>query len=78
MSNLQNHTNFFFQLQKLVVSIRASPQRREKLARQCDYFNQRNLGLIADVRTRWNSTYDMIGRALILCDVRDVLIFIMQ
>jgi hypothetical protein len=63
------------------VSIRASPQRREKLARQCTFFGQKNLELIADVKTRWNSTNDMIERALTLREVRDtflILIFMIR
>lgn len=63
----------FFQLRKLVVNIRASPQRREKFARQCTVFDKKNLELIADVKTRWNSTRDMIERALLLREVRNVL-----
>jgi len=56
------------------VKIRASPQRREKLARQCEATNQKALELIADVKTRWNSTSDMIDRALILRVVCMILI----
>ena len=57
-------------LRKLVVKIRASPQRRDKLSQQCKVLNIKDLQLIPDVKTRWNSTYDMIERALILQEVK--------
>jgi hypothetical protein len=61
-------------LRKLIVKIRSSPQRREAFARRCDLHssinpNIKSLNLILDVRTRWNSTYLMLDRALKLREV---------
>jgi len=39
--------------------------------------NIKNLQLIPDIRTRWNSTHNMLNRALILREVKSIfLIFI--
>ncbi|CAG8848217.1 17511_t:CDS:2, partial [Gigaspora margarita] len=51
-------------LKKIIVKIRKSPQKCERLNRQCFSLNVKKLELIDDVKTRWNSTYDMIERAL--------------
>ncbi|CAB4430838.1 unnamed protein product [Rhizophagus irregularis] len=52
-------------LRKLIVKIRASPQRRERFNRQCNlYPNTISLNPILDVRMRWNSTYLMLERAI--------------
>jgi hypothetical protein len=51
-------------LRKLVVKIRSSPQRRETLAFQCRAPGLTSKQLIVDVRTRWNSTFLMLERAL--------------
>jgi len=50
-------------LRRLITKIRASPQRIEKLARQCDRHDIPKLVALMDVRTRWNSTYKMLQRA---------------
>ncbi|CAB4495891.1 unnamed protein product [Rhizophagus irregularis] len=41
----------------------ASPQQVDKFKAQCKVANVPNLNVILDVRTRWNSTYDMLVRA---------------
>lgn len=57
-------------LRRLIVKIRSSPQRKEKFSRHCEfYLNNNSLNLILDVKTRWNSTYFMLDRALKLRDV---------
>ena len=53
-----------------MVKIRASPQRRERFRCQCVVLELNELQLIPDVKTRWNSTFDMIQRALVLKDVK--------
>jgi len=57
------------------VKIRASPQRRERFARQCDVLEVKVLELIPDIRTRWNSTFTMMQRALQLREVRSKRLF---
>lgn len=56
-------------LRKLVVKIRASPQRRERFHQQCVAAKLPSLELIPDIKTRWNSTELMIERALKLRQV---------
>jgi hypothetical protein len=51
-------------LRKAVVAIRSSPQRRESFSAQCKAHNLKPKQLTLDVCTRWNSTYNMITRAL--------------
>jgi len=51
-------------LRRLVVKIRSSPQRREKFAHQCQSSGVPAKELVADVKTRWNSTFAMVERAL--------------
>ena len=55
---------FVGRLRQLLVKIRGSPQRRERFARHCEVSELVPKQLIIDVRTRWNSTYDMVDRAL--------------
>lgn len=47
----------------MVVKIRSSPQRRQKFSKQCKASDLKDLQLIRDVATRWNSTFDMLDRA---------------
>ncbi|EXX66450.1 hypothetical protein RirG_123660 [Rhizophagus irregularis DAOM 197198w] len=53
-------------LRILVTKIRASPQRRERFSMQCTVLKIKDLELIPDIRTRWNSTYMIMNRALYL------------
>ena len=53
----------------LISKIRHSPQRQEKLSSKCEYHGINDLKPILDVPTRWNSTFDMINRALLLKEV---------
>ena len=50
----------------LVNSIRKSPKRLNELKRTCEREDIRYLALITDSPTRWNSTYAMVCRALML------------
>src|SRR3954467_13586429 len=56
-------------LRKLIVKIRSSPQMRKRFALCCTTLEQKSKIVILDVKTRWNSTYDMIKRALELSEV---------
>jgi len=56
-------------LRTLIAKIRASPQRLDKFSAQCAAFKIKDKKLILDVKTRWNSTYDMIVRARELQEV---------
>ncbi|CAB5175595.1 unnamed protein product [Rhizophagus irregularis] len=62
--NNDNLKDAIYKLRKIVVKIRASPQLREHFKQQCTAVNIKPLELIPDVSTRWNSTDDMITRAL--------------
>ena len=59
----------FIQLHTLISKIRSSPQCREKFHLYCINAGKEPLELILDVKTRWNSTYDMMDRALKLREV---------
>ncbi|CAB4488750.1 unnamed protein product [Rhizophagus irregularis] len=52
----------------VIAKVRASPQRRECFSMQCTVLKIKDLELIPDIRTRWNSTYMMMNRALYLCE----------
>ncbi|KFH70213.1 hypothetical protein MVEG_03064 [Podila verticillata NRRL 6337] len=55
-------------LRKGIVKIRASPPRRRQFDRICDIVKCPKLELTRDVSTRWNSTFTMVDRAIILKD----------
>jgi len=48
----------------IVRKIRDSPKKRREMKRQCEQKGVDFLVPIIDVKTRWNSTYDMLQRAL--------------
>lgn len=64
---------FSLQLRKLISKIRCSGQRRQKFEKACQYERIRVLQLKMDVHTRWNSTYQMIERALRMKKVLDLM-----
>ena len=47
-----------------------STQRREQFARQTEAAGIKELQLILDVKTRWNSTHNMLEHALKMHEVR--------
>ncbi|KAF9287466.1 hypothetical protein BGZ88_008590 [Linnemannia elongata] len=51
-----------------IIKIRSSPQRIQKFFRICDIVKCPKLALIRDVRTRWNSKFAMLDRAIDLKD----------
>ncbi|GBC36498.1 zinc finger BED domain-containing protein RICESLEEPER 2-like [Rhizophagus irregularis DAOM 181602=DAOM 197198] len=68
--NIQNNNNqvgvvgsILCKLRTLICKIRASPQQREKFSAQCKVADIPDKMVILDVRTRWNSTFDMLVRA---------------
>ena len=61
-------------LRLLIVKICSSPQQKEKFARRCKFFSIQSLNVILDVKTRWNSTYLMLDRALKLREVSSFII----
>lgn len=64
-------------LHNIVVFIRRSPQRREAFKRLADDSHEaRNLMLIQDNATRWNSAYSMIERAM--KKQQEIQLFVMQ
>ena len=66
------YSMFLLQLRKLVAKIRASPQRRDAFSKRCERVGIQSKGLILDVRTRWNSTFYMMERAVELCKALDL------
>ncbi|KAI8849831.1 hypothetical protein BC829DRAFT_469923 [Chytridium lagenaria] len=66
-----NVGSIFNRCHDLVVFVKASPQREALLGnrieiKQKEVYDKSIRGLIQDVRTRWNSTFAMIARILIL------------
>lgn len=51
-------------VRKAAAAIRASPQRRTQLKNNCTKANIKYRNLILDMRIRWNTTLDMLIRAL--------------
>ncbi|CAB4488760.1 unnamed protein product [Rhizophagus irregularis] len=62
-------------LRELIVKICASSLRREKLSNACKNNDINNLKPILDIPTRWNSTFDMIKKALQLKVVLEYIVF---
>ncbi|GBC19616.2 zinc finger BED domain-containing protein RICESLEEPER 2-like [Rhizophagus irregularis DAOM 181602=DAOM 197198] len=60
-------------LRKLIVKIRASPQRQEKFACHAEAAGLKELQLILDVKTRWNSTHNLLERALKMREALDAI-----
>ena len=66
VQNSTIETKCILKLRRLVRAIRSSPQPREELSAFCALNKVVDNMLIMDVRTRWNSTYFMIKRAITL------------
>lgn len=65
-------------LRNLIIKINSSPQRMLRFSQHLNIFpNLKSLSLIQDVKTRWNSTFLMLKRALELREVIVNLYFIM-
>jgi hypothetical protein len=47
-----------------VVKVRASPQKKLDFHDRCVEIGLQPLNLILDVKTRWNSTFEMLTRAV--------------
>ena len=68
------NTEIIPRLRRLIIRIRSSPQKTEQFARRCEYFSLQSLKLVLDVKTRWNSTYLMLDRAIKLQQVSKFII----
>lgn len=60
-------------LRNVVKKIRKSPQMRQKLKKICDLLETKYLTPVIDVSTRWDSTFEMIERAIYLKAAMNVL-----
>ena len=61
---LKDFDKYIQKLRNIILSIRRSSSLTQKLQLSCDVCSVKNLKLVLDVETRWNSTFEMIKRAL--------------
>ncbi|CAB5193526.1 unnamed protein product [Rhizophagus irregularis] len=72
-------SNTIPKLKKLIIKINSSPQRRGRFLQHIKIFPElTSLNLILDVKTRWNSTFLMLKRALVLREVLDDFIILQR
>lgn len=62
-------------LRMIITKIRSSLHRQDEFKKNCKIFGLNSKELILDVKTRWNSTYSMIERAVEFQDVSLLFIF---
>lgn len=77
----KNYKLFYSQLRSLVNAIRKSGQRRALFQKICEDLNIEHLELIIDCATRWNSSFDMLERALkmhLVIDLKCILIYLFK
>ncbi|GBB87371.1 hypothetical protein RclHR1_13820001 [Rhizophagus clarus] len=77
MDDMDSSTNageIIPKLHKLVVKVKLSPQRQERFARHAEAANLKELSHILDVRTWWNSTFDMLSHAFMMREAIDAMV----